>query len=93
MSTGRCKRQAGDVYKSTDTTLSVACSAASNRQDYSIFGDNPRQESEGQKLLLDPPSQQPDLTDGVAGVAQLHTSSFPRHVSPSGDSPNSRADL
>lgn len=87
--TGRVERRAqGDArgrLEMYDTTLSAVSSAASNRQDYSIFGDDPEQQSDGQKLLLgSPASSQTCLAVGAAR-AQLHTSSFPKHASLPGD--------
>lgn len=85
--TGRVERRAqGEAgwrrMQSTDMALSVVCSAASNRQDYSTFGDDTGQESDGQKLLLGSSvSSQTCLAVGVARRAQLHTSSFPKHAS------------
>jgi len=69
-----------------DRSLSAVCSAASNRQDHSIFADNAGQESDRQKLLLgSPASSQTRLAVRAARRAQLHTSSFSKHASLSGD--------
>lgn len=88
--TGRVERRARGEARGRlemyDTTLSAVSSAASNRQDYSIFGDGPGQQSDGQKLLLGSlASSQTCLAVGAARRAQLHTSSFPKHASLPGD--------